>query len=42
MAVIDMFFQQVYGAQPAIVVLEGLAIAAYLFLAIQAAREQPQ
>ena len=42
MAVITMFFQQVYGAQPAIVVLEGAMIAAYLFLAIQAAREHPQ
>ena len=42
MAVIDMFFQQVYGAQPLVVVLEGVAIAAYLFLAIQAAREHPQ
>ncbi len=42
MAVIAMFFQQVYGAQPAIVLLEGAMIAAYLFLAIQAAREHPQ
>jgi uncharacterized membrane protein (DUF2068 family) len=42
MAIIDMFFQQVYGPQLAVVVLEGLAIATYLFLAIQAAREQPQ
>jgi uncharacterized protein DUF6163 len=42
MAVITMFFQQVYGAQPAIVVLEGAMIAGYLFLAIQAAREHPQ
>jgi len=39
MAVIDLFFQQVYGPQPIVVGLEGLAIAAYLFLAIQAARE---
>ena len=42
MAVITMFFQQVYGAQPVIVVLEGAMIASYLFLAIQAAREHPQ
>ena len=42
MAVIDMFFQQVYGSQPVVVVLEGVVIAAYLFLAIQAAREHPQ
>jgi hypothetical protein len=39
MAVIDLFFQQVYGPQPIVVALEGLVIAAYLFLAIQAARE---
>jgi len=42
MAVIDLFFQQVYGPQPIVVALEGLVIAAYLFLAIQAAREHPQ
>ena len=42
MAVIDLFFQQVYGPQPVIVALEGLVIAAYLFLAIQAAREHSQ
>jgi hypothetical protein len=42
MAVIALFFQQVYGAQPTIVLLEGAMIASYLFLAIQAAREHPQ
>ncbi|HEY1543334.1 MAG TPA: DUF6163 family protein [Xanthobacteraceae bacterium] len=42
MAVIDLFFQQVYGPQPVVVALEGLVIGAYLFLAIQAAREHPQ
>src|SRR5690349_407377 len=42
MAVIAMFFQQVYGPQPEIVALEGIMIATYLFLAIQAAREHPQ
>jgi len=42
MAVVDVFFQQVYGQQTAIVMLEAAAIAAYLVLAIQAAREQPQ
>jgi hypothetical protein len=41
-AVIDVFFQQVYGAQNLVVGLEAVAIAAYLFLAIQAAREHPQ
>src|SRR5712672_4098950 len=40
MAVVDVFFQQVYGQQTAIVMLEAAAIAAYLVLAIQAAREQ--
>jgi hypothetical protein len=42
MAVIDVFFQQVYGEQTVIVVLEAAVIAAYLLLAIQAAREHPQ
>jgi hypothetical protein len=42
MAVVDVFFQQVYGQQTAIVVLEAVVIVAYLVLAIQAAREQPQ
>src|SRR5262249_35600491 len=42
MAVIAMFFQQVYGPQPAVVLFEGAMIAGYLFLAIQAAREHPQ
>jgi hypothetical protein len=42
MAVIDVFFQQVYGEQTVIVVLEAAVIGAYLLLAIQAAREHPQ
>ena len=42
MAVVDVFFQQVYGQQTVIVMLEAAAIAAYLVIAIQAAREQPQ
>ncbi len=42
MAVIGLFFQQVYGGQLAVVLFEGAMIAAYLFLAIQAAREHPQ
>ena len=42
MAVITMFFPQVYGTQPVVVVLEGAVIAGYLVLAIQAAREHPQ
>ena len=36
MAVVDVFFQQVYGQQTVIVMLEAAAIAAYLVLAIQA------
>jgi len=42
MVVIDVFFQQVYGQQITVVVFETVVIAAYLFLAIQAAREHPQ
>src|ERR1041385_3790774 len=42
MVVIEMFFQQVYGRQLAIIVFETVVIAAYLLLAIQAAREHPQ
>jgi len=42
MVVIDVFFQQVYGEQITVVVFETVVIAAYLFLAIQAAREHPQ
>ena len=41
-AVIDVFFNQVYGPQNLVVGLEAAAIAAYLLLAIQAAREHPQ
>jgi len=42
MVVINVFFQQVYGEQITVVILETAVIAAYLFLAIQAAREHPQ
>ena len=42
MVVIDVFFQQVYGEQITVVIFETAVIAAYLFLAIQAAREHPQ
>ncbi len=42
MAVIVLFFQQIFGGQPIVVALELGAIAAYLLLAIQAAREHPQ
>lgn len=42
MAVIALFFQQIFGGQPIIVALEAAAVGAYLWLAIQAAREHPQ
>ena len=42
MVVVNVFFQQVFGQQTIIVMLEAAAIAVYLVLAIQAAREQPQ
>jgi hypothetical protein len=44
MVVIELFFQQVFGQQyqAIVVALEGVVIAAYLVLAIQAAREHPQ
>jgi uncharacterized membrane protein (DUF2068 family) len=42
MVVVNVFFQQVYGQQTIVVMLEAAAIAVYLVLAIQAAREQPQ
>jgi hypothetical protein len=42
MVVVNVFFQQVYGQQTIVVMLEAGAIAVYLVLAIQAAREQPQ
>jgi hypothetical protein len=42
MAVISVFFQQVYGEQLAVVGGEAVVIAIYLLLAIQAAREHPQ
>src|SRR5215472_18165353 len=41
MAVIVVFFQQIFGGQPFVVMLEAVAIATYLLLAIQAAREHP-
>lgn len=41
MVVVDVFFPQVYGSQLLVVVVEGVLIAVYLFLAIMAAREHP-
>ena len=40
--VINVFFQQIYGDQIVLVVVEAILIAVYLFLAIQSAREHPQ
>jgi hypothetical protein len=42
MIVVHLFFPQIYGPQLLIVIAETAAIAVYLVLAIQAAREQPQ
>ena len=41
MVVVNISFPQVYGQQMLIVMMEGALIAAYLFLAIQSAREHP-
>jgi hypothetical protein len=41
MVVVNVFFPQVYGEQITVIVLELVLIGSYLFLAIQAAREQP-
>lgn len=41
MVVIEAFFPQVYGGRSGVIIVESLLIGGYLFLAIQAAREQP-
>ena len=41
MAAVEVFFPQVYGGRLAVVVVEGVLLFAYLFLAIQSAREHP-
>lgn len=41
MIAVEMFFPQIYGGMIDIVIMEGALIAAYLVLAILAAREQP-
>ena len=41
MAAVEVFFPQVYGGRLSVVALEGLLLFAYLFLAIQSAREHP-
>ncbi len=42
MAAVEVLFPQVFGAQIAVVVAEGVLLCVYLFLAIQSAREHPQ
>jgi hypothetical protein len=42
MAAVEVFFPQVYGGRLWVVVVEGLLLFTYLFLAIQSAREHPQ
>ena len=41
MAAVEVFFPQVYGGRLAIVIVEGVLLFSYLFLAIQSAREHP-
>ena len=41
MAAVEVFFPQVYGGRIYIVVIEGVLLFTYLFLAIQSAREHP-
>src|SRR5881275_2623006 len=41
MAAVEVFFPQVYGGRLAVVGVGGALLFAYLFLAIQSAREQP-
>jgi hypothetical protein len=41
MAAVEVFFPQVYGGRIYVVVIEGVLLFTYLFLAIQSAREHP-
>ncbi|MDB5599762.1 MAG: hypothetical protein JWN71_1806 [Xanthobacteraceae bacterium] len=41
MAVVELFFPQIFGGNMVIVVVEGALLALYLFLAIRSAREHP-
>jgi len=41
MAAVEVFFPQVYGGRWPVVAIEGALLIAYLFLAIQSAREHP-
>jgi hypothetical protein len=42
MAAVEVFFPQVYGGRLFVVIIEGVLLCGYLFLAIQSAREHPQ
>jgi len=42
MAAVEVLFPQVFGGQMVVVVIESVFLCAYLFLAIQSAREHPQ
>jgi hypothetical protein len=42
MAAVEVIFPQVYGGRMIVVVIEAVLLFAYLFLAIQSAREHPQ
>ena len=42
MAAVEVFFPQVYGGRLFVVIVEGMLLFSYLFLAIQSAREHPQ
>lgn len=41
MAVVELFFPQIFGGNMLIVLVEGVLLALYLFLAIRSAREHP-
>jgi hypothetical protein len=41
MVIVQTFFPQIYGFQPAIVALEIAVVGVYGFIAVKAAREQP-
>src|SRR5262245_42467959 len=41
MAAVEVFFPQIFGGSMVIVVVEGVLLLCYLFLAIQSAREHP-
>jgi hypothetical protein len=42
MAAVEVFFPQVYGGRVFVMIVEGVLLFSYLFLAIQSAREHPE